>query len=113
VKIIVTKLVGSLGYHGSTAPDYLVYPVNWCQVDTQFIPLCRINPPISADNENAILTSVLAKLKEIHKAAEDLAERARVSISGEIGFDGTSHDVRATYGEAPDIDLPEQHGARK
>ena len=24
-------------YHGSIAPDYLVHPVNWSDVDTQFI----------------------------------------------------------------------------
>ena len=24
-------------HHRSTAPDYLVYPVNWCNVDTRFI----------------------------------------------------------------------------
>lgn len=32
-------------HHGSTAPDYLVYPVNWCDVDTRFISkeLCLID----------------------------------------------------------------------
>jgi hypothetical protein len=48
-----------------------------------------------------VLASTLAKLKEIKQAATDAEDKHKVSF-GEVVFDGTSHEIWATYGEAPD-----------
>jgi hypothetical protein len=60
-------------------------------------------PPISANDQNALLATTLAKLKEIRQAAVDAEMRSKESY-GEVVFDGTSHEIWATYGEAPDTD---------
>ena len=60
-------------------------------------------PPISSNDQNAVLATTLAKLKEIKQAAVDAEQKSKEPY-GEVVFDGTSNDIWATYGEAPDTD---------